>query len=179
MERLIEIVKKGLDHSIAQAFLIFSAIFVVLATIQAPNYISLALFTLFYAFINFKIESLRKHESLGVYAMGKRGQIITFTLILIFLLIWWITGAWAILQRASWQNWYDLIPPSWPSISSYALIISLFLITTWIIWFFSKLPKDTKPTRSEIESKESYELDVKVNDFSLLLRKSKRPDPDA
>ena len=68
-----EIIKIGLSHSIAQAFLIFSGILVIISILK-EEYIFVSFLTLFYALINFKLEALRKHESLGRYAVGSNFQ---------------------------------------------------------------------------------------------------------
>ena len=179
IDKTIEVVKKALDHSIAQAFLVFSGILVVVS-ITEERYIFVSFLTLFYALLNFKIEALRKHESLGEYAVGKdRLQIILFTLTLITLFIWWATGVWSLLYNLSWQKWYDLITPSWPMVSSYFLIVSIILMVVWLGCMFSKLPKELKPLKPEVELKESYELNVKIDDISLSLKKSKGTDTSA
>lgn len=132
MERLIEIVKKGLEHSIAQTFLIFSSIFVI-ASLWAPLHIFfVAILTLFYAIINSRIEALRKHESLGRYAVGSyHYQSIRFTVISFVHLGWWIVGVALILLSSS-----DLLPI--PNNVLVVIIIAIFLAAVLMtaIWLW-------------------------------------------
>lgn len=98
IDAAFKITKEGLKHSIAQAFLILSGILVVASVWVAKDYVFVSFFTLFYALINFKMETLRRHESLGRYAVGSDHlQSIRFTTTSIFHFMWWTTGVGAIL----------------------------------------------------------------------------------
>ena len=93
-----KIIKEGLKHTIAQAFLLFSGVLVIVSVWAAKDYIFVSFFTLFYALINFKMEALRRHETLGRYAVGNdHGQNILFTVTSIFHFMWWAIGVGIIL----------------------------------------------------------------------------------
>lgn len=101
-DKVVEIIKFGLQHSTAQAFLIFSGFLVVVSMLWAKEYINIVFFTLFYALIVHYLTALRRHESLGRYAVGSdHKQGIRFTVIYISYFIWWVIGVGIILLSTS------------------------------------------------------------------------------
>lgn len=152
------LIKIGLKHSIAQAFLIFSGSLVIISILWSKEYVNLAFFTLFYALIAHYLTALRKHESLGRYAVGNnKDQVVLFTIIYISLFTWWSTGAWSILLKLGQIKWCPLFPECLPILSSYALIISLILITIWILQFFcNMLDAWQQPDRQQQEAENNF-----------------------
>lgn len=125
---IAEVVKYGLSHSIAQAFLIFSGVLVIASVRQANDYIPVSFFTLFYALIAHYLTALRKHESLGRYAVGSDHlQSIRFTITYISYFVWWTTGVGMFLSTPYIFGGLDKIP-SLNTLFPYILIF----IGTWI-----------------------------------------------
>lgn len=153
-DEIIKIINVGLQHSIAQAFLIFSGLLVVISMLWAKEYIGIVFFTLFYALIAHYLTALRRHESLGQYAVGKhKEQIILFILLNIFLFVWWSTGTWAMLFNLGPIKFCS--PPSLdlPCVSSYAITVALILLAIWTSIFFYKIFRgDQQQGKEEIES---------------------------
>lgn len=139
-DEVIKIIKEGLHHSIAQAFLIFSGLLVVISMLWAKEYVGIAFFTLFYALIAHYLTALRRHESLGQYAVGKhKEQIVLFTLINIFLFVWWSTGAWAMLFNLGQIKFCFPLSMEFTCLSFYAIIVALILLVIWTSIFFYKI----------------------------------------
>ncbi|MBU1987352.1 hypothetical protein KKF94_01300 [Patescibacteria group bacterium] len=133
--QLSDLIKIGLLHSIAQAFLIFSGALVIVSVWKNSVYIPLSFFTLFYALINFKIEATRKHPPMGNYGMRTNLGTIFYTLISWSLLIWWIIGL-SIMDNnlgllLNYKCWYF-----------YVSVACLILILIWIIIIFYEKRKD-------------------------------------
>lgn len=98
-DAISKVVEYGLAHSVAQAFLIFSGVLVIVSVWQANNYVAISFFTLFYALTAHYLTALRKHESLGRYAVGSNHQqSILFTTIYISYFVWWATGVGVLLS---------------------------------------------------------------------------------
>ena len=163
-DKVIEIIKVGLQHSIAQAFLIFSGLLVVISMLWMREYIGITFFTLFYALIAHYLTALRRHESLGEYAVGKnRGQIILFTLVNIFLFVWWSTGIWSMLFNFGTIKFCSPLSPDLPCVSFYAMTITLVLLAIWIgIFFYKIFSKEKNLTTNDDSSKT-------VNDTRLII----------
>ena len=128
--QLLDLIKYVLMHSIAQGFLIFSGALVVISIWKGNDYVFLSFFTLFYSIINFKIEAIRRHPSMGNYGMRTTIGSILYTLISWSLLIWWIIGSLLILNinlelLLNYENWYF-----------YVSLGCLILILSWIIHIF-------------------------------------------
>jgi len=154
MEEAIKTVNKALDHSFAQAFLIFAGIFTVsIVFVDNPQnqmlLMKLALFTLFYAVIMHFITTIRKHPDWGRHAVGsgfKRG--ILFTVIFLLYTAAWITGLWNILLNEN--------PSSISLILSAAAII---LTAIWLVIMFCCFWKDKRDCIKESkENKDTYEF---------------------
>lgn len=165
-DTLAEIVKTALNHSIVQAFLIFSAGLVIVSVWKSNNYVPVSFFTLFYALINFKIEALRKHESLGRYAVGNDfWQIVLYTFISILYFVWWVTGVVIVISLDRYFEVPDLFRflPSVKDINFWVLIINIGLTTLWFMRLFYNKHKTEKYYRN----KERYgvELICKNCDF--------------
>lgn len=128
MEEVIKIANKALDHSFAQAFLVFAGIFTVLVSfVDNPqnqvHLMKLALFTLFYAVVIHAITTIKRHETLGRHAVGSNlGRAILFTTIFLLYTTAWVTGSWNILLN---ENLLFL---------SLTLLITATILTT--IWLF-------------------------------------------
>jgi len=147
-----ELIKTGLAHSIAQTFLIFSGALVAVSLIWAKEFVLVSFFTLFYALINFKIEGIRRHESLGRYAVGSYlGQSILFTLISISYFVWWIMLVTTILINivpvddinfitilGSHYQTYVLLPAIGSFVIKFIPITALILTILWLICMFYK-----------------------------------------
>lgn len=139
-DAIVEVTKSTLEHSIAQTFLVFSAVLVTVSIWSADNNILVSFFTLFYALITHSLTALRKHESLGQYFVGNdKWQVIWFTISYGLYFLWWSTGVWALLNNTSLLN-LPFISILLSNLSIYILIVSL--ITTGILFlrFFKKLP---------------------------------------
>lgn len=137
-DTIAELLKTGLAHSIAQTFLIFSGIIVIVSVIYHAEkiYILLISFsTLFYALIAHYLTALRKHESLGKYAVGNYfWQSVLFTAIFILYFIWWAMSVWAILCAG--VSFF---------VSIITLILALILTLIWLFCMFynkRKIEKD-------------------------------------
>lgn len=136
--QITDLVKEGLAHSIAQAFLIFSGALVIVSVWQY-RYVSLSFFTLFYALINFKIEAIRKLPSLGNYGMRDNWGAVLYALASWLLLAWWIIGS-AFLLKLVDKTFIDKILDfslffDWRFICSNLWIFSLML---WMGLIFNR-----------------------------------------
>lgn len=157
-DKIIEIIKLGLRHSIAQAFLIFSGFLVVISMLWAKEYINVVFFTLFYALIVHYLTALRRHESLGKYAVGNdKLQILLFTLIYIFLFAWWAIGVWSMLFNLGPIKWCYPISIALPCVSFYAFALGLILMIVWLVRFFCKMFCE-KPQQEMREEKDTYKV---------------------
>jgi len=141
---LTELVGVGFKHSVAQAFLIFSGILVLFSLSKESKFIFVSFFTLFYALIAHYLTSLRRHESLGQYAVGaNKYQIILFTLTYIAFFVWWATGVWSLLSDSSSAR--DCLAAkvsfNMACVSGGALIAGSLFMSVWILGFFCRLPK--------------------------------------
>jgi len=139
MEEIMKIVIKALNHSSAQAFLVFAGIFTVLIVfVDNPQnqilLMKLAFFTLFYAVAIHIITTIRRHEDWGRHAVDssfKRG--ILFAVIFLLYTVTWIIGLWNIflnenLSRLSLK------------LSATAIILSVI----WLVIMFCCFYKDEK-----------------------------------
>lgn len=125
--QLSDLIKEGLAHSIAQAFLIFSGILVIFSIWQRC-YVSLSFFTLFYALINFKIEAIRKHSPLGNYGMRDNYGAVLYTIMSWSLLVWWIIGS---MSLFGYETLIDIILG--PNSSIFLILICFFSLNLWIV----------------------------------------------
>ncbi|MDO8611036.1 MAG: hypothetical protein Q7R95_10955 [bacterium] len=149
--QLSDLIKVGLLHSIAQAFLIFSGALVIVSVWNNNDYIPLSYFTLFYAFINFKIEAIRRHPSMGNYGMRTIWGTIFYTLISWSLLIWWIIGVSII------NNNLDLLF-NYKHRYFYVSLGCLILIFIWMMIIFYEKRKN-----KNLSIKVSTEVSTKEN----------------
>ena len=62
-EKIADIAKSALKHSVAQTFLVFSGVLVIVSIWSAENNVLVSFFT-FYALITRSLTAMRKHESL-------------------------------------------------------------------------------------------------------------------
>lgn len=151
-DTIAELLKTGLEHSIAQTFLIFSGALVIVSLIWVKEFVLVSFLTLFYALINFKLEALRRHESLGRYAVGPHlGQSILFTLISISYFVWWIVSVTTILINTftvddinfianldSHYQTYVLLPAVGSFVIKFIPITAIILTTLWLVCIFYK-----------------------------------------
>lgn len=142
-DAIADIAKSGLEHSTAQALLVFSGALVIISVWTAQNYVPLSFFTLFYALITHALTVLRRHESLGKYLVGNdKWQVILFTLSYILFFAWWSTGIWALLNATAVVNLYNLIVISFSTLSLWAFSLAAILCLILFARFFKKLPRE-------------------------------------
>lgn len=143
--QLSDLIKYALVHSIAQAFLIFSGVLVIVSVWKNNSYVFLSFFTLIYALVNFKIEATRRHPSMGNYGMRTNWGLILYILISLSLLIWWIIGLSIIDNNLclllNYKHWYFIISA-----------VCLILILIWIGIIFYEKRKDKNLSIKENES---------------------------
>ncbi len=98
-DTIAEVMKEGLKHSIAQVFLVFSGILVIISFLNGNEMlIRIGFWTLFYGMIAHYLKSLSKHETLGRYAAGyEHKQVILFSRVYLYFLISWAVGTAVIL----------------------------------------------------------------------------------
>lgn len=159
-DTLAGLVKRGLEHSIAQVFLIFSGVLVLISVFKENDYVVISFFTLFYAFVNFKVEGIRKHESLGDHAVGNNFGAVLYSLISLLLLVGWILGSVVLLSDVGstlgyLKNNFSLL--SW--ITGFVLIGALALFVSWMLYIFlSKWERDGTNCEQPDETK-CYEVE--------------------
>lgn len=133
MEKTVDIIKSTLKHSVAQTFLVFSGVLVIVSIWSTENNVLVSFFTLFYALITHSLTSLRKHESLGESFVGDdKGQVIWLTVSYALYFLWWSTGVWAMLSNGSTLD-LPYISISLANLSLYALLVGL--ATTGVLFF--------------------------------------------
>ena len=71
-EKIADIAKSALKHSVAQTFLVFSGVLVIVSIWSAENNVLVSFFTPFYALITRSLTAMRKHESLEKYFISPR-----------------------------------------------------------------------------------------------------------
>lgn len=141
MDTIAKVVKLGLEHSIAQTFLVFSGILVIVSIWSAENNVLASFLTLFYALVAHSLTAIRKHESLGKYFVGNdKWQVIWFTISYALYFLWWSTGIWAMLSNTSTLN-LPYISITLANLSLYALLVGLTTTAILFLRFFKKLPK--------------------------------------
>lgn len=177
MEKIFELFKKTLDHSIAQTLLIFSGVLVIILIGRDTKayYISFSLFTLIYTMANFKIEAIRKSETLGRFTTGDKTGVILYSCASIFLLLWWATGTWLWLSGSDWLA--KLF--SWQNIPFYPFLLSVIFLGFWFFRGLIKLPKTKEPIKSLTTENTEIELSAKIDDVAFSIKKSKRSDSHA
>lgn len=154
MEAAIKTVNKALDHSFAQAFLVFAGIFTVsVSLVDNPqnqvHLIKLALFTLFYAVVIHAITAIKRHETLGRHAVGNNlGRVVLFTAISLLYTAAWVTGSWGILLN-------EKLSP----LSLILLVTGIILTTIWFFIIFYYFWKDKESCiKSSRKDKSTYEF---------------------
>lgn len=159
--QLSDLIKYALAHSIAQAFLIFSGVLVIVSVWKNNSYIFLSFFTLFYALINFKIEAIRKHPPLGNYVMRDNLGAGIYTMISWSLLIWWITGVMFLLNCVSLVDMFLKIQ----YYSFYLTAIWFLFLVFWMLLIFyrKKKGKNSEPKEGELKEKPNDFYKVECN----------------
>lgn len=131
INKVLDSIEHGWEHSTARFLLLLSSVFVLLALYKFTDVQWLpqvGFLTLYCALAYYWLTTLRKHESLGKYAVGPhRGQVLLFTLISIFLFLFWVSSTWAII--ANTNNKIDLI-------SHLSLCLGVVSFAAWLIFFF-------------------------------------------
>ncbi|TSC91900.1 MAG: hypothetical protein CEN90_15 [Parcubacteria group bacterium Licking1014_17] len=137
MEKLFGIVKDALGHSIAQTFLIFSGILVIFSLSRSPILIIISFSTLIYALIAHYLTAVRRHESLGRYAIGNNPQAILFTITFILFFVWWVAKIMGYFMYFRYPPAYGFLSHTWLLIiSMVALIIAIIFFILWFICIF-------------------------------------------
>lgn len=160
-DKIVEIIKLGLQHSTAQAFLIFSGVLVLISLSKPKELILVSFWTLFYAMIAHYLTSLRKHESLGRYAVGSdHQQSIRFTTIYISYFVWWATGVGVILLGLSrfangWIEFFLSVNINLQYLLSFigtGIFIAPFIMTmVWLFRMFNNKKKVEKNLTGDYE----------------------------
>lgn len=144
-DSIATLTKLGLEHSIAQAFLIFSGALVIVSVWSAEQYVLVSFFTLFYALIAHSLTALRKHESLGEYFVGSsKSKTILFTISYILYFVWWTTGTWTLLNSMCILNLLCLHSKHFVDITLLSFSLGLSITIFMLLWFFLDLPKQDK-----------------------------------
>lgn len=135
-EEIQKIIEFCFEHSTARAFLVFSGILVIFSMGYAKEFISIAFFTLFYAFIAYRIVVLRKAEVWGDYAAGDSLGALLYFVIDWLLFVSWIIGTLILLS----------VVPSIDLLNTYqstylfgflsVLGIALATLISWIVLIF-------------------------------------------
>jgi len=165
-----KVIQFGLKHSIAQAFLLLSGIFV-LASVWSGNdmYVPWSLFTLFYALINFKIEAMRKHATLGNYLVGNNSGSILFSLSSWLLLFAWVVGSIQLLSGVLLVNLFSF------TLSGIMPLLAIGSIIIWIIYGFYRKIVDTEGQSNydEMASNHSVRKNLTLKEKLQLARESR------
>lgn len=103
-EGLEKVIEFAFEHSTTRAFLIFSGILVIFSMGYAKEFIPVVFFTLFYAFVVYRILVLRKTEVWGNYAVGDTlGALLYFVIDLLFF-VSWVVGSVLLLSGVHLLN---------------------------------------------------------------------------
>jgi len=125
--KIVEIIKFGLQHSIALAFLIFSGIFIIFSIkFEVEKYILIAFFTFFYALLAYRIRVISKKEVWGDYAVGDNFGALLYFLTEWLFFIGWIVGSVLLLNDV---QLFDLF-----SDHGFFTIILTFASATFVAW---------------------------------------------
>ncbi len=156
--QLSDLIHMGLLHSIAQGFLIFSGAFVIFSVVENSCYVLLSFFTLFYGLLNFKIEAIRKHPSLGNYGMRDNFGAILYTITSLSLLFSWIVGSSLLLNFEFLNNRIVF------------LIFGLIWLISFLWWicliFYRKTEKNNSVLNIEL-NKNFYSVDCVCDNCDL------------
>lgn len=140
-EEVKKIIEFCFKHSTARAFLIFSGVLVIFSMIYAKEFIPVGFFTLFYAFVVYKISVLRKAEVWGNYAVGDTlGALLYFVVDFLFF-VSWILGSTLLISGEPLLN---LLPICYFGI----FFCSAFVISiSWLVLIFWRAVKEERKNK--------------------------------
>lgn len=159
-EEINKIIEFGFEHSTARAFLIFSGILVIFSRGYDKEYISIAFFTFFYAFVAYRIVVLRKAEVWGDYAVGDNFGALLYFLIEWLFFIGWIVGLVLLLANVNVMNLFTDYQHIFLS-QFFNVIITLAFATfvAWTVLIFWRKHRHEKIKCEQSNGEKCYEVE--------------------
>jgi hypothetical protein len=127
VDKILGSIQHGWYHSTARFLLLLSCLLVLFAFYFSgtQRLLETAFLTFYCALTYYWLTTLRKHESLGKYVVGShKGQVVLYTLITIFLFLFWASSTWAIIT-CTVDRMFGLL-----------LVLGALVLLLSIVWLF-------------------------------------------
>lgn len=128
---IVKLFEIGFKHSSAQPFLILGGLLVVVSMLWAQDLFLFSVFTLFYALLNFKVETIRRSPDVGSFAVGTVAGATLYTILSVLLLFTWI--AVSILLLIDLNSVLEILRNNHFLLSATGFV-STFVIVLFVIW---------------------------------------------
>lgn len=160
MQEEVKIIKFGFEHSTARAFLIFSGVFIIFSIGYAKEFVPLAFFTFFYAFVAYRIVVLRKAEVWGDYAVGDNFGALLYFLIEWLFFISWIAGSVLLLANVKLMNLFiDYQNIFLSQLFSVVITLASATFVAWTVLIFWRKHKHEKIKCEQSNEEKFYEVE--------------------